>query len=87
MVDYIGIVNGKQIVFEKQLPYPEGQAVRISIEPLTEQVQLGAPAAIREVMHEPPHLASEDVDELERQIERGKLPVMTNNVFDEPEAQ
>lgn len=87
MVDYIGIVKGKQIELEKRLPYPEGQAVRIFIEPLTQEVELGLPAAIREVMHEPPHLASEDVDELERQVERGKLPVMTNNVFDEPEAQ
>lgn len=40
-----------------------------------ERLHPGSPAAIRRVMHEPPHLMWEDVDELERAIEKGKLPV------------
>ena len=38
--------------------------------------------AIRQVMHEPPHLTWEDVDELERAVEESKLPVNQESVFD-----
>ncbi len=52
----------------------------------TEQVS-GSPAAIRQAMHEPPHLRWEDVDELEEAIEEGKLPVRQAGVFDESASQ
>ena len=39
---------------------------------------------IRQVMHEEPHLEWEDVDELERAIEQGRLPVHQESVFDGP---
>jgi hypothetical protein len=45
----------------------------------------GSPAALRQAMHEPPHLPWEDVDELERAIAEGKLPVHQESVFDERE--
>lgn len=80
---YKGIAKGKTIELEDRLPYPEGQPVSISVEPFTKQVHPGSPAAIRQVMHEPPHLMWEDVDELERAIEKGKLPVHQDGVFDE----
>jgi hypothetical protein len=45
----------------------------------------GSPAVLRQAMHEPPHLPWEDVDELERAIAEGKLPVHQESVFDERE--
>ncbi len=80
---YKGVAKGKSIELEEQLPYPEGQPVRISVEPLVGQPELGSPAAIRQVMHKPPHLKWEDVDELEQAIEEGKLPVHQESVFGE----
>jgi len=82
-MSYKGIARGKTIELEEPLPYPEGQPVSVLVEPLAEQPQAGSPMAIRQVMHEPPHLKWEDVDELERAIEEGKLPVRQGSVFDE----
>ncbi len=65
---YRGIVKGRMIELEELLPYPEGQAVSVSVKLLTTHLHSGSPAAIRQVMHEPPHLNREDVDELERAI-------------------
>ena len=79
---YKGIVKGKTIELEESLPYPEGQPVTVSIQPLSKSAQLGFPLAIREAIHESPHLRPEDVDELERVIEDGKLPVKPGGVFD-----
>jgi len=81
-MSYKGISEGKTIELEEPLPYAEGQPVSVVVEPLAGQPQAGAPAAIRQVMHEPPHLKEEDVDELERAIEEAKLPVRQESVFD-----
>lgn len=72
---YRGVVRGKTIELEEPLPYPEGQSVNVSVEPLSTPSP-GSPAAIRQVMHESPHLTAADLDELERMIEEGKLPVL-----------
>ena len=45
----------------------------------------GSPQAILRAMSEPPHLNPEDVDELERAIEEGKLPVNWKSVFEDDE--
>ena len=79
---YKGIARGKTIELEEPLPYPEGQPVNVSVEPLVGKPRLGSPVAIRQVMHEPPHLTWEDVDELERAVEESKLPVNQESVFD-----
>ena len=71
---YKGIVKGKTIELEDEVPYPEGQPVSVSLEPLEEKRELNLPGVIRQIMHEPPHLRWEDVDELERAIEEGKIP-------------
>jgi len=81
-MSYKGIAKGKIIELEERLPYPEGQPVSISVEPFAGDLHPGSPAAIRQVMHEPPHLRWEDVDELERAIEEGKLPVDQESVFE-----
>jgi predicted RNase H-like HicB family nuclease len=39
---------------------------------LSEQSCPGSPEAIRLAMRKPPHLKPEDIDELEREIEKGK---------------
>jgi hypothetical protein len=80
---YKGVAKGKIIELEELLPYPEGQLITVAVEPDTEQLHRGSPTAIRQVMHEPPHLSWEEVDELERAIEAGKLPVHQESVFDQ----
>jgi hypothetical protein len=80
---YKGVVRGKTIELEEPLPYPEGQLVSILVKPLEGESQAGFPMAIRQVMHEPPHLRWEDVDELERVIQEGRLPVSHGGVFDQ----
>ncbi|MBI4530951.1 MAG: hypothetical protein HY709_05450 [Candidatus Latescibacteria bacterium] len=77
-----GVAKGNIIELEESLPYLEGQSISVSVEPLGGQPYSGSPAAIRQMMHEPPHLKWEDVDELERAIEEGKLPVHQESVFD-----
>jgi hypothetical protein len=79
---YRGIVKGKTIELEESLPYDEGQPVSLSIEPLTTQPPPGSPAVIRQMMHEPPHLRWEDVDELEQAIEEGQSSVRQEGEFD-----
>jgi hypothetical protein len=43
--------------------------------------RLGSAAAILKAMQEPPHLTSEDVDELDAAIAAGRLPVRTRDLF------
>ncbi len=78
-----GIVRGKIIELEEVLPYAEGSLVNVIIEPEDASLQPGSPAAIRQVMHEPPHLTLEDIDELEQAIKTGQLPVHDRDVFDD----
>jgi hypothetical protein len=85
MVTYKGIARGKTIELEEPLPFPIGEPITVSVEPLAEELRPGSPAAILKVLREPPHLTSEDVDELERAIESGKLPVRHEGIFDEKE--
>jgi predicted nucleic acid-binding protein len=81
-MNYRGIAHGKTIELEEALPYANGQAVQVVVEPLTEQLPTGSPATIRKVMHELLHLTEDDVAELERAIERDWLPVGETGVFD-----
>jgi len=78
---YKGIAKGKIIELEDPLPYSEGQVVSVSIEPLRLDLRQGSPAAILKVLRDLPHFNTEDVDELERAIEQGKLPVRTQGVI------
>ncbi len=47
----------------------------------------GSAKAVLRAMHEPPHLSGEDVDELERIIAAGKLPVRREGVFESEDAK
>ena len=46
----------------------------------------GSPAAVLSVVRKLPQLDPSAVNELERVIEEGKLPVRSESVFDRPEA-
>jgi len=72
-----GIIRGRTIELD---PYPEGEAVTISIE-RAEPPRRGSAAAILRAVHALPHLDPEDVDELERAIESGRLPVRDQDLF------
>jgi hypothetical protein len=74
--------HGNRIEFEEALPFADGQRVRVSVEPLSAAPRKGSPAAILEALRKPPHLAWEDVDELERLIEESKLP-LSKGEFDQ----
>ena len=78
-----GVARGKIIELDEVLPYAEGCLVNVIVEPENVTFQVGSPAAIRRVMHEPPHLAPEEVDELEQIIATGQLPVRDRGVFDD----
>ncbi len=47
----------------------------------------GSAAAILEVVRLPPHIDPADVDEFERAIEAGKIPISYRGVFDEDEVE
>lgn len=78
---YKGVAKGRIIELEESLPYSEGQLVNVSVEPLSPEVQPGSPVAILKVMRNLPDLNPEDVDELEKAIDRGRLPVRIQGVF------
>jgi len=86
-MSYKGIAKGKTIELEEPLPYPEGQPVSVFVEPVGGPLPAGSPAAIRQVMHEPPHLTWEDVEVFERAIAEAKLPVQDQRVFPEDESR
>jgi hypothetical protein len=76
-----GIVRGKLIELEEALPLSDGQAVSVSVEPLAEAEPLGSPARILRILHETPHVTPEDVDEMERSMDAGKIPVRREGIF------
>lgn len=82
-----GIAKGRIIELEEPLPYSEGQPVSVSIEPFGPENQPGSPAAILKVLRDLPHISAEAVDELERVIEQGKLPVRMQGEFGGKEAE
>ena len=80
-MSYKGIAKGKMIELEEPLPYTEGQPVNVEVKPVEAQLQVGSPVAVKQAMHEPPHLTGEDINELEQAIEEAKLPVRDERMF------
>ena len=78
---YKGVAKGKIIELEEPLPYAEGQPVSVSIEPLRREFHPGSPPTVLKVMRDLPPINPKDVDELERVIERGRLPVRMQGLF------
>jgi hypothetical protein len=77
-----GVAKGKIIELEEALPYSHGQAVSVSVESLHPDLEPGPPAAILKVMGSLPDLNPNDVDELERLIRQGRLPVRMKGEFE-----
>ena len=60
-----------------------GEKLSGELEPVaTGQPATGSATAVLEAMHAPPHLDSTDVDELERAVQAGSVPVRYDGVFD-----
>ena len=59
--------------------------VEVTVRPVQELV-LGSPPAVLQVLRALPDLEAGDVDELERMIEAGKLPARTEGLFDVADA-
>lgn len=78
-----GIVRGKFIELEAELPSLEGQPVDISVQALQRDDMPGSPAFARRLMHESPHLEPGDIEEFELTLCNNELPVEANGVFDE----
>lgn len=78
---YEGIARGRVIEFAEPLPF-QGQPVRVSIEPLTEQTLPDSAAKILRAVRNPPRLEWKEVDELEQEIKRGVLPMQAGELFD-----
>jgi hypothetical protein len=83
---YKGVAKGKIIELEEALPYSDGQAVSVSVEALHPDLQPGSAAAILKVMRSLPDLNPDDIDELERLIRQGRLPVCMQGEFEKEEA-
>jgi hypothetical protein len=83
---YKGVAKGKIIELEEALPYSDGQAVSVSVEALHPDLQRGSAAAILKVMRSLPDLNPDDIDELERLIRQGRLPVRMQGEFEKEEA-
>jgi hypothetical protein len=73
---YKGIVRGRTIELEEEPLGIEGKPVAVSVEILPEQSVKGSPVAILQAAQDLPHLQSGEVDELEYEIQKGKLPVV-----------
>ena len=83
---YKGVAKGKIIELEEALPYSDGQAVSVSVEALHPDLQPGSAAAILKVMRSLPDLNPDDIDEMERLIRKGRLPVRMQGEFEKEEA-
>jgi hypothetical protein len=78
-----GTAKGKIIELDEALPYVDGCPVRVTVEPEEVALTTGSPAAIRQVMHEAPHLATADLEALDQAIEAGRLPVQEHSAFED----
>lgn len=84
-MSYRGLTKGRTIELEEPLPFPEGQAVRVSVEPWGSTARLGSPQAILQAVRAVPHLRPFEVDGLETAIGLAKLSVRAGVALNEGE--
>lgn len=72
---YKGVARERIIELDELLPYPQGQALTVVVQPLHREAEIGSPERVRSAMHALPHLDPMDVDDLETCIKNGRLPV------------
>ena len=75
--------DGKVLVPQEPVDLEPGQIVQLQVTPVTEP-PIGSGAAILRALDALPKVPREDVEELERLIEEGKLPVNERGIFDDP---
>jgi hypothetical protein len=76
------VARGNRIDCDEALPFGEGERVRVSVEGIGSALpKRGSAAAVLQAMRQPPHLSSEEVDELERMIIEGKR-TSSRGIFD-----
>lgn len=78
-----GTARGKTIELDEALPYPSGQPLDVHVQPRDTGAPLGSPARLLEAMRQPPHVPTQDLADLERAIESGKLPGGERGIFDD----
>lgn len=78
-----GIIRGRIIEVDKPLPFADGQAVLLEVEPDQTQGPDGSPASVLRAIQSLPPLAAEDVEELTRSINEGRMPVRFSGIFDD----
>lgn len=79
---YKGVAKSQIIELEEALPYFDGQAVSVSVEAVHPDLQPGSAAAILKVMRGLPDFNPDDIDDLERLIRQGRLPVRMQGEFE-----
>lgn len=78
--------DGKAFTPLDPAPFAAGRVYEIDVrEP--DGPPRGSVQALLRAMDQPPHLSEEDVAELERAIESGKLPVRDGNIFAEDQGR
>jgi hypothetical protein len=74
--------DGRALIPVGPVDLPTDRLLEIDVHEVTEP-RPGSPAAVLRAMREPPHLTDEAVEEFERAIESGKMPVRYNGVYDD----
>jgi hypothetical protein len=74
--------DGKVLVPQEPVDLAPGQMVQLQVTPVAEE-PIGSGAAILRALDALPPIPREDVEELERLIEEGKLPVNDKGCFDD----
>jgi hypothetical protein len=78
--------DGKVLIPVGPVDLPVGRELEVDVRETNElPPALGSAARLLEAIRRPPHVTPEDVAELERAIEEGKLPVRYDGIFGEEE--
>jgi hypothetical protein len=78
-----GVIKGRTIELEEPLPFREGQAVTVSVQPSLEDAPPGSAAAICAALDAMGPVDPDIIDEFERAIEERKHPPQRKGAFDE----
>jgi hypothetical protein len=73
-------VDSRHIELDEPVSEVQGR-VQVTVRPITQPAP-GSPEAVLAAMRALPHLDPADVDEMERMIEKGKLPTRREGLFD-----
>jgi hypothetical protein len=74
--------DGKVLVPEEPVDLPTDRPLDIDVKEAND-LRLGSPALLLRIMHEPPHVPKELVDEMERAIKEAEVPARDEGCFDD----